>query len=78
MIEPDEPGAVPQQPKAADAAAAGQLDPNAPDSLLALAFLIAPFFLWGTTMAAMRVRACACVLCLGGRVYRSGCQQSLQ
>ena len=55
MMEPDEPGVAQQLQQPAEEAA--EAAPATPwEQLLSAAFLIAPFFLWGTTMAAMRVR----------------------
>lgn len=64
IMEPDEPGLEKQQQQQPyDAAAAAESTSAAGTAeaaaeplqqLLSLAFLVAPFFLWGTTMAAMR------------------------
>ncbi|KAI8472016.1 MAG: Drug/Metabolite transporter superfamily [Monoraphidium minutum] len=63
MLEPDKPGGKQQQQQQGQqggpgGGGAGEADAAADaaplEQLLSMAFLIAPFFLWGTTMAAMR------------------------
>jgi hypothetical protein len=65
MVEPDDPGTEaggkqqqlqPQPAGGGGGAAVAAAEVSTTQQLLSLAFLIAPFFLWGTTMAAMRVR----------------------